>query len=101
MEEMQDTGECLLLLFGLVSFLETYKKPPSAALGVEGLSNVGQRLGGRWKLDLERRQPVTWICEHSEEGGRKSGPGSGGLLQGKEGVAFTWGEVWFLRSDIC
>lgn len=46
MEVMQDTGECLLLLFGLVSFLETYKKPPSAALGVEGLSNVGQRLGG-------------------------------------------------------
>lgn len=60
MEEMQDTGECLLLLFELVSFLETYRKPPSADLGV-GLSNVGQRLGGSWKLDLERRQPVTRI----------------------------------------
>lgn len=43
---------------------------------------------------------MTWICEYSEEEGRKSGPGSGGLLQGKEGVAFTWGEIWFLRSDI-
>lgn len=50
MEGMQETGECLLLLFGLVSFLETYKKVPNADLG------VGQRLGGRWKLDLERRQ---------------------------------------------
>lgn len=63
MEGMQDTGECLLLLFGLVSFLEIYKKVPNADLG------VGQRLGGRWKLDLERRQPVTWIREHSEEEG--------------------------------
>lgn len=49
MEGVQDSGGCLLLLSGLVSFLETWKKLPSENPGVENLvcgRDLGE--GGGW-----------------------------------------------------
>lgn len=54
-EEAERWKECKILLFsGLVSVLETWKKLPSASLGVEDVSSV-QQTWGRVQAGLKRR----------------------------------------------